>query len=267
MKHKNMRGLFNFISIAAALLLAGCSYAERTTLTGTINRLATVKQTGNSVRLEIDYTGETFTLKNFSKASDLATFNVEDGDRVLAQISYNEIPSADIYTYELEKADTIALSQVDLGNCPRSDSVGIYIHFENLRIDNAFVYPSSWTNGHYLNTMVTYYPDSSLAYEKNRFFLNVKELRGDTLSLMLTADIPNSNYYYQGASRLLCYDLSKYAQAGNHRIDSILNLARSLETDSLTIELNTCDTLGILNRDYYEKRRGFRSFSRMKLDF
>lgn len=263
-----MRGFLKVVTYSmAVVLLTACSHAERPTITGTINRLATVTRSGDMVRLDIDYTGEKLTLKNFSKASDMADFNVSDGDRVMAVIAYREIPSAGIYTYELEKADRIALSRVDTDGCPRSDSVGIYIHFESLRIDNWFAYPSSWTNGPFLNTVVTYYPDSTVASENNRFHLNMKELRGDTLSLLLTADIPNSNYYYAGASRLLCYDLRQFAQAGNPRLDSILNQARGLGADSLVIELNTCDTLGILNRDYYEKRKGFRSLSHMKLDF
>lgn len=251
-----------------ALTVVSCDEVEQPTYSGYFYRFATVASEGGSAHLDIDYTNEVFSCKNFSSIDDFKKFNTRSGQRGLAKLNVEMIGNASNCTFELVSFDSIEASALDPLPENFQDTLGTYFHYEQLQIDGSFSYPRLWANGHFINTKVTYYPNPDCSTPSEFYFYPI-DVRGDTLQIDIIASVPESDYSYEAQGAFYCKDLStmrSQAETDAHVAD-LLQAMEALGTDSITIELASCDSVEIYNNGAYRRIEGANNYTRILFDF
>lgn len=257
------------VLIASALLLfTACDPVERPTYTGVFHRFATIKENYGAISLDIDCTGENFILKNFRNLSDLDTLSI--GDRGIASIAYKAVPSADVFTYELNSFNRIRIDSLDWDTCPQ-DTLGDYFYFYGLNLGDVS-YPQLWAAGHYLTACVGYYPNPDVPKEENSFRLYPREFRRDTLDMLIVADIPGTirtsvNNVTNLETRLLSYDISQIVRTDNAHASDLADRLHNSGRDSVYVHISTCDSLKIVDYNQPMTRPGGSITVRIPVDF
>lgn len=195
-----------FAALLLSSLFISCEPMEPSSRTEIMSRYATVRSNGTNAYLIFDGVNEIPRIKNFSNASDMKSFNLKDGDRVLATISVKVIENTvgEIVTIEyISKIDThkLATSQP-------SDTLNQYFTLNTLEIGR-LQYPSIWSQGHYVNIAPVVYAQNTI---KNtpKFKLYPLYVFRDTLVTRLYSDFPESDFgnNYITYQDVYCFDLS-----------------------------------------------------------
>lgn len=232
--------------------------------------LATVQQTGYDISLRYDrsttqaeFSGSPY---NFCNEEHLADFGVKPGDHGVAKINY-KMSSGVLTDYTLESFMIIDNDHLRADEIEQ-DTLGTFCHFGYVSL-GSMKYENVWNNGHLLISVINYYPDPETPEEENIITTNVKELRNDTLVLLVTADIPNTNYKYTAESTMLQYDLSEIKTIKSMKAAEIANSIDALKADhdSMYVKVETCDSLEIYNDKAYRKLAGYMAVTRVPLDF
>lgn len=262
-----MNRLLCIIAAFSALALTSCDKVKRDSYSGNFCRIATVSiNESHNPKLKIDYTGEDITLSNFKSESDIDVFKARNGERVIADISYDFIPSADLYKYQLNALSEIAIAPLDWGTVDQ-DTLGSYFHFSTLQLNLDFAYPQIWTNGHFLNATVSYYPDPDIPEEQNTINLYPRSMKGDTLCMLIKPVIPGTSRKFSGKSSYCCYDLSSIATVKSATASSLMQQMRETGKDSLYLEIATCDSLEIFEGTGITRIKGAKAVVKFALDF
>ena len=263
---------YSVILLCNLITLMSCeptSYSRE----GITHRLATVRCIGGKAMLCYDPTSATGTvsgsLDNFSTTADMDRFKLNDGDRGIAQISYKDIPADNVFSTVLDRFDVIKLNELNW-NRYEQDSLGTYLHFNVMHIDSYASYTGLWNNGHIACAIVTYYPDPSTPSDRNKIDMYLHGFRNDTLSLLVTATVPESDYSQPAKDALLQYDLSTLRTSNSETANEIIGLMDGLltaERDSFYLEVTTCDSLEIDNRGHHRIIPGDRMYTKVPFDF
>lgn len=265
------RLIYSVILLCSVMTLLSCepaSYSQE----GITHRLATVRYTDGKALLSYDPTSTTksssASLDNFKTSDDMNRFNLKDGDRGIAQISYRNIPSDNIYSNALEHFDVIKLNELNW-NRYEQDTLGTYLHFNVMTLDIYASYKGLWSNGHIASTVITYYPNPDIPSDQNKIDMYLHGFRNDTLSLLVTATVPESDYSHPAQNSLLQYDLSTLRTSDSETADEIIALMdRTLGArDSFYLEITTCDSLEIDNRGHHRVMPGDRMYTKVPFDF
>ncbi len=269
-----MNRFFTFITAAfcSAAMLTSCDPAG-SSAEGSTSRLATIEVKDNNVYLRYDPTTLTreysAQLDNFKTVADMEQFNLKEGDRGIADISYYTNTSDNFSSFTLAKFNVIKPDTLNWSDYAQ-DTLGTYMHFNILALDYNVTYQGVWSNGHVASTLVTYYPDPDTPKEQNFIDMYIHGLRNDTLSLLAVATVPNSDYVNNGYNYLLQYDLSALRTANNEkaaRIMAQLDEQKGRFKDSVWVEITTCDSLFIYNNKHPRTVKGDRMYTRIPLDF
>lgn len=262
--------LSGIVILGAVLSAASCDPVKNSYETTTY-RLATVSVVENSVMLVVDRTEyeNEYKIKpdNLRTVSDLEAMHLQKGDRGIAGIFYR----VDDQTSELslQSFNRIELEKFNSGSYGQ-DTLGTYFHFNTMQISYDAKYGPVWNNGHIVNTVVTYYPNPRTPGDSIFFNTYPKEVRNDTLSLLIKADIPDCNYKYDGQGRLLQYDLSgirTLASSASQTINNALDSLKQNGKDSIYVEFATCRKLEIMNDSTLRTADGDTRCCKVPLDF
>ena len=265
--------IYSVILLCSVITLLSCepaSYSRE----GTTHRLVTVRYDNIDDKAKLVYdptsTSETYSasLDNFSIKADMDRFKLKDGDRGIAQISYKDIPADNIFSTVLDSFIVIKPNELNW-NGYLQDTLGTYIHFNAMYLGDV-AYEGVWNNGHIACAVITYYPDPETPEDKNKMDMYLHGFRNDTLSLLVTATIPNSDYFYGGRSGLLQYDLSTLRTSNSKTAREIIGLmdeALTAETDSFYLEITTCDSLKFTNRGNSSIIVGRKMYTKVPFDF
>ena len=265
------RLIYSVILLCSVITLVSCepaSYSRE----GTTHRLATVRYSNGKASLSYDptYTTETYSgsLDNFSTTADMERFKLKDGDRGIAQISYKDIPADNVFCTVLDSFNVIETNGLNWSRYVQ-DTLGTYIHFNAMYLGDA-TYEGVWNNGHIVCAVITYYPDPETPDEQNKMDMYLHGFRNDTLSLLVTATIPNSDYFYGGTNCLLQYDLSTLRASNSETANEIIALmdeALKAKRDSFYLEITTCDSLEFTNKGKRSITSGRRMYTKVPFDF
>ncbi|MCQ2065825.1 MAG: hypothetical protein MJY66_08220 [Bacteroidaceae bacterium] len=241
------RKSFSILLSAAFILTAvsSCRELEPSTWTETLHRVATVRQSGESVRLEIDYSGENFILGNFKNASHMAAFGVRDGDRILAHMTYNAVGNANNATFTLDSIHKIAVSDLEI-SCP-PDTQNFYYEMDVLELVS-LSYPAIWNAGHIVNLAPVFFvPEGE---RKADFSLYPLCVRGDTLVVRMYADIPDDDVslFPQYRQKIMNFDISSLADSvadpvEHARRQAMLASLRTYGESRIYVQVVSPDTL------------------------
>ncbi len=254
------------IILAAALLLtASCGKVEREQYSGTFSRIVTVQQSGDAVSMRMDCTKDVIQIKNFQKTEDMKAFGANPGDRGVARISYNAIPSANLTTNMLESFTKFTFSRLNWSERPQS-KLASYFYFTNFSMGDV-VYPFIWSAGHHINTTIGFYPDPSIPDKDNTIELYPVGLRKDTLSMLLVSNFPGTCHQYSVREVFLDYDLSEIAAVDDIRANELYQSMMALGKDSIYVEIATCDSLQLIDGSQLRKVKGGKLVTRFAFDF
>lgn len=234
------------LAMCGMVMLSSCTKVDQPTYTETFFRLATVEKTSYGVNLNIDYTGESFTLNNFRLDSDIDAFKVRPDNRVLAAIEVKMVGSADLSQFLVNTMDTLQVMSLNLSSF--QDSVGPYFNFANLQVDNSFLYPKLWTNGKYLNVAPFFCVKGAQDAKKGQFRLFPNRVSNDTLYLTMRLDSISCDTRYSKENRYYCYDLSSMKRSTSNaemkqRVNDIYSKLRALRQDSIYITVESSKVL------------------------
>ena len=246
MKRNIIRTLFALL--AASALITSCDPLEPDTYTATFYRIATVQVNEGKASLLIDYTGETFKLRNFSNDDDARRFEVEDGDRVIAKMSLSATGSIDINQTNLDELYKVPVQKI-AETCPH-DTMNLYYMLDPYRRYSlgSQQYPTIWSSDHILN--ITPFLYLSAPDAKIDFFLYPTGVKRDTLEMKLYSDI--SDCYNPSSSStpyqsLFCFDMATMRNTSdtieNHRRDSLLSLLSG--RDSIMVHVFMPDSIRV----------------------
>jgi len=221
-----------FFALISLVLVCSCDPMEPSTRTETLMRYATVRSDGIKAYLELDGISETLRIKNFSTTSDMKTFNVKDGDRVLVTMSvetFDNVVGENITIDYMTKIKTIKVAT----SLPDSTKNYYYV-FEKHDLGRT-QYPEIWSQGHFVNVTPVIFTHSSEIKKEPEFSLYPMYMKRDTLVTRLYLDFPESDFGpgYHALQDICSFDLSSLretvadAQEQAHR-DSILNALTEL---------------------------------------
>lgn len=241
MKRNIIRTLF--AACIAATLIQSCEPLEPSTLTDTFYRIASVQYADGKASLLIDNTEDVYKISNFSTASDMALFDVQNGDRVIAELTRTAIGNItnDKLTLNriIQKYPTLAIDE-----SRPSDSLNYRFMFNILELANVS-YPKIWAQGHIVNVAPVYISSPEKVPHFHLYPLNVKT---DTLVMQLYAEIPDTISKWEAQQSLLCYDISTLRDSVSNPVeknyrDSLLNLLSATNSKDITIQIYSADTL------------------------
>lgn len=224
--------------------MVSCEPLEPSTYTEKFYRLGTVVAKGNKAEFSIDYTGEKLAFENFKSSADLSTYNVKDGDRVIADMTLNAI--GNIGKFYMNKMTKITVTNVD--SVAPSDTLNHYFRLGTWSIDHRFEYPAIWSNGHFVNVV----PITNPAKEetnKVRYYIYPIDIKSDTIVMRLSANVPNNNRNKNPElSSLICCDMSTlrkatFSEEEQEWRDSIFNSFDNAHLDSIYVSITTHDSV------------------------
>lgn len=230
------------ISLITAFILAAvssCGELEPSTWTETVHRIATVRQSGENVRLAIDYSGENFLLDNFKTAAQLDAFDVQDGDRVIAHMTYNAVGNAQNATFTLDSIHKITVCELEVSR--PSDTLNWYYEMDVLEL-GSLRYPAIWNAGHIVNLAPVFFvPEGERKAEFKMYPLDVKS---DTLIVRMYSDIPDDDVSLSPIYRqkIVNFDISSLADSvadptEHARRKDMLASLRSQGTDNIYVRV------------------------------
>lgn len=258
----------NTVIIAiSAILITSCKPVQRSEFNGSFPRIATVELRSGVPYLNLDCTTETYSASNFRTAEDMKQFNVNEGDRGVAVFSYQIIPSADLYIYNLDDFRKFVISGFNWGECPNSE-IGSYLFFTNKPMGDVS-YPVIWSAGHHFCMTVNYYPGKNAEPKENILELYPRSMRGDTLSMLLYSNFPETarDGATDAVQATLDFDLSEIVQVNSYKAQEILSGLRKLGSDSIYVEIATCDSLDIIDGTQHRRLAGGKIVTRCAIDF
>ena len=248
MKKIVIRSLLAVLAISA--LVVSCEPMEPSTYNEVFHRFGTVQYKNYKASLLIDYTGETYNLKNFSTLADLEYFDVKPGDRVLAEITINAVGT--IFNNELTLNKVYKYPIYKLAESQPSDSIYNYeYHLINYSLNQvtsySYVkYPLAWSQGHLVN-MVTSFQISDENVD-GEFYLYPMEVDNQALVMKLYSNIPDTLPAKYVRTSFLCFDMSTLRDSvadpveQAHR-DTILSQLERLHMDSILVEIHEPDIM------------------------
>lgn len=248
------------LATCSIALVSSCSPVDQPSYTQSILRIVTVESNPYGLKLNVDYTGESFKFNNFNKESDMDLFKVRNGNRALASIEVRMVGDANLAQFNVLSLDTLKTQPLNMDAF--QDTVGTLLDFAVLRLDNQFVYPKLWTNAQYLNVSPYFYPRGIQDNSKATFRLHPNKVSNDTLYLTMAVDSIASDTRYTPENRYYCYDLTTIRDTVGispkmkTRMESILSQLNALNKDSLYITVSTCSTLETYVNDKISREKG-----------
>lgn len=229
---------------AVVLFISSCEPLEPSTYTERFYRLGTVVSKGDKAEFSIDYTGEKLVFENFKKSSDISSFNVKNGDRVIADMTLNAI--GNMGKFHMNKMNKITVTRID--SVAPSDTLNHYFRLGRWSIDQRFEYPNIWSNGHFINVIPITNPTKNDA-DKIRYYIYPIDFKSDTLVMRLSAYVPNNNRSLNAeVSSLISCDMSTLRNATfsaeeQEWRDSIFNHFDNANIDSMYVQVTTYDSI------------------------
>lgn len=233
-----------FAACIASALIQACEPLEPSTYTETFYRVASVQYKDGKASLLIDYTGEVFTFSNFTTAADMAQFNVQDGDRIIAEMTVSAVGNIANNKLTLNnivyKYPTIAIDE-----SRPSDTINYRFMFNTMNLGNV-TYPKIWSQGHIVNIAPVYIMSSP---EKVPLFhLYPLKVNSDTLVMQLYAEIPDTITTWESRQSLLCYDISTLRDSVSDPVekkyrDNLMNQLSAKSREKITVQIISADTL------------------------
>lgn len=248
-----------FAACIALIFIVSCDPLEPSTFTENFFRIATVRCKDGKASLQMDYTGENFNIDNFKTESDMRSFELKDGDRIIAELEVNAVGTMDNNKLTFKSVvENIPL--LELAKSRPADTLNYDYQFNVLWLVDQR-YPAIWSQGHLVNIAPIYYVPSQESVEE--FYLYPMQMNKDTLEMILYSYIPDNNLAIRGYSSasqsLLCFDISTLrdsvadATEQKHRRD-ILKDIEGLSYDSIMVHIFAPDTLrGNMDGIYYER--------------
>lgn len=233
------RTIFSVLTaaLAVSVILVSCDPLEPPTREETFYRIASVSYDDGKASLLIDYTGENFKFNNFSTKSDMNRFNVQDGDRVIAEVTMTAV--GDITNNKLTLNRVIKYPKYALSESRPADSLNYGFRFNALDLISV-IYPTAWTQGHVLSIAPEYY--SSRKGAKPVFHLYPSKVVGDTLMLNLFCNMPDTLTRWDTEQALVNFDISTLRNQvsdlaeQNHR-DSLLTQLEATGKDRINVKV------------------------------
>lgn len=266
MKRDFFKTLMGFCLLFATMV--SCEPLEPSTYTENFYRLGTVISNGEKATFSIDYTGEVLTFKNFRYDSDLANYNVKNGDRVIAKMTLSAIDN--IATFSMNSMSPINITGID--TVAPSDTLNHYFRFSKWSIDSRFTYPNIWSNGHFINVVPASNPLMS-EIDKMKYHLYPIHFMSDTLVMRLSANVPGNNRQYNSEqATLISCDMSTLrnsvpSHSEQEWRDSILNHFDNAAIDSMYVVVTTHDSVWYHFRDTITWIQGGAVATRIPFDF
>lgn len=244
MKIRNI--LYLMVAGIALAMTASCTKAEPSTYHELLYRVATVKCNNGKVGLDIDCTGESFYLHNFKDSLDMVRFKLQNGDRIIAAISFDAVSTMSNATITLE--DVIKYDSRKFQQSLPSDTLNSFYQFSRLQLID-LMYPAIWSTGHIVNLAPVYLVPKSTC--KADFLMYPLGVSGDTLVVRLYSDIPDddisilSDGYTQS---FICCDISSLRDSvpdatEQARRSTLLTMLENLNQDSIMVKFTTPDSL------------------------
>ena len=241
------RTIFSLLTaaIAVSAVLVSCEPMEPSTREDTFYRTATVSYDDGVASLLIDYTGESFKFSNFNTKSDMNQFNVQDGDRVIAQITMSAVGTITNNRLNLDRL--IKYPKHALSESRPADSLNYAFRFSRMNLVSV-IYPEAWTQGHVLSISPEYYFSGEGG--KVEFYLYPSKVSGDTLLLDIYADIPDTLTVWSTQQAFVNFDISTLRDQvsdlaeQNHR-DSLLTQLEATGKDRINVKVTAADFMRV----------------------
>lgn len=233
------------LAAAAMILVVACREMDPSTYHELFFRVATVRYDGTKAWLDMDYSGEVFTIDNFRTSADMANFNVSNGDRIIASLSFDAVGDMSNNTVTLNEIRPLGIMKLE--EAAPSDTMNFYYQFSKFLLINV-QYPAIWAAGHIVNVAPVYFvPEADC---KAEFHFYPIEVIKDTLVLRLYSDIPDDDKglnpdYTQS---ILCCDVSSLRErvsnaAEQEKRDTILARLDRQNLENIIVTVTTPNTL------------------------
>ena len=233
------RTIFSVLTaaLAASALFVSCEPLEPSTREDTFYRIASVSYKDGDASLLLDYTGESYKFSNFSTKSDMNRFGVQNGDRVIAEITMTAVGTITNNTLTLNRV--IKYPKYALSESLPADSLNYGFRFCSLNLVSV-IYPTAWTQGHVLSIAPEYY--SSHKGVKPAFKLYPSKVVGDTLMLNLFCDMPDTLTVWDTEQAFVNFDISTLRdqvsdQAEQNHRDSLLTQLEALKKERINVKV------------------------------
>ena len=233
------RTIFSVLTaaLAASALFVSCEPLEPSTREDTFYRIASVSYKDGDASLLLDYTGESYKFSNFSTKSDMNRFGVQNGDRVIAEITMTAVGTVTNNTLTLNRV--IKYPKYALSESLPADSLNYGFRFCSLNLVSV-IYPTAWTQGHVLSIAPEYY--SSHKGVKPAFKLYPSKVVGDTLMLNLFCDMPDTLTVWDTEQAFVNFDISTLRdqvsdQAEQDHRDSLLTQLEATGKDRINVKV------------------------------
>ena len=233
------RTIFSVLTaaLAASALFVSCEPLEPSTREDTFYRIASVSYKDGDASLLLDYTGESYKFSNFSTKSDMNRFGVQNGDRVIAEITMTAVGTVTNNTLTLNRV--IKYPRYALSESRPADSLNYGFRFCSLNLVSV-IYPTAWTQGHVLSIAPEYY--SSHKGVKPAFKLYPSKVVGDTLMLNLFCDMPDTLTVWDTEQAFVNFDISTLRdqvsdQAEQNHRDSLLTQLEALKKERINVKV------------------------------
>ena len=233
------RTIFSVLTaaLAASALFVSCEPLEPSTREDTFYRIASVSYKDGDASLLLDYTGESYKFSNFSTKSDMNRFGVQNGDRVIAEITMTAVGTVTNNTLTLNRV--IKYPRYALSESLPADSLNYGFRFCSLNLVSV-IYPTAWTQGHVLSIAPEYY--SSHKGVKPAFKLYPSKVVGDTLMLNLFCDMPDTLTVWDTEQAFVNFDISTLRdqvsdQAEQNHRDSLLTQLEALKKERINVKV------------------------------
>ena len=233
------RTIFSVLTaaLATSALFVSCEPLEPSTREDTFYRIASVSYKDGDASLLLDYTGESYKFSNFSTKSDMNRFGVQNGDRVIAEITMTAVGTVTNNTLTLNRV--IKYPKYALSESLPADSLNYGFRFCSLNLVSV-IYPTAWTQGHVLSIAPEYY--SSHKGVKPAFKLYPSKVVGDTLMLNLFCDMPDTLTVWDTEQAFVNFDISTLRdqvsdQAEQNHRDSLLTQLEALKKERINVKV------------------------------
>lgn len=233
------RTIFSIMTaaIAVSAVLVSCEPMEPSTREDTFYRIASVSYKDGDASLLLDYTGESYKFSNFNTLSDMNRFDVQNGDRVIAQVTMTAVGT--ITNNKLTLDRVIKYPKYALSESRPADSLNYGFRFCSLNLISV-IYPTAWTQGHILSIAPEYY--SSHKGVKPVFHLYPSKVVGDTLMLDLYSDMPDTLTVWDTEQAFVNFDISTLRnqvsdQAEQNHRDSLLTQLEALKKERINVKV------------------------------
>ncbi len=233
------RTIFSVLTaaLAASALFVSCEPLEPSTREDTFYRIASVSYKDGDASLLLDYTGESYKFSNFSTKSDMNRFGVQNGDRVIAEITMTAVGTITNNTLTLNRV--IKYPRYALSESRPADSLNYGFRFCSLNLVSV-IYPTAWTQGHVPSIAPEYY--SSHKGVKPAFKLYPSKVVGDTLMLNLFCDMPDTLTVWDTEQAFVNFDISTLRdqvsdQAEQNHRDSRLTQLEALKKERINVKV------------------------------